>query len=362
MSDRSQQIAQLYQNLLGRAPDTSGLEYWAGTNLPLTSIRNMFLGSPEYVRRHSSGGYAHRLSKAGKENLGYTSDWYKYLIDKTKGQYDPLVDTLTKALNQLEPQATANAQYGMDIAKNALSGQYPSIYDTWMNDIIRNAHEQALRDMQYNQRQNIGDVLNNLAQRGALSSSVNVNAQRQIGESANRNLANLTNRLYQWKGNTQLGLPQQMQNMGQSLAQNATNIMKPKTLALGSTLESRGDLLGQIAAGQGLIDAARSYPSMMDPYLKDISYAQSAYNLANAPLTTQSSILRGALTPIMSGSAPAVNIPSWGNTGVFSGLGGLVSDTLGKLFPSNTTNISRYTLPTYRSGGGFGDFGYFPLL
>ena len=354
---RSQQIANLYRSLLGRRPDTSGLNYWVHTNLPLTSIRSAFLRSPEYTRRlqrqHSSGGYAHRLSEAGRKNLGIASDWYKYLINTAKSKYDPVIEKLLKSLNQAEPQATTNAQYGMDVAKRALQGQYPSIYDTWMNDIIRNAHEQALRDMEYNQKQQLGEILNNLAQRGALSSSVNVDAQRLLGESANRNLANLSNRLYQWKGNTQLGLPLQYQNMGQSFAQNATNTMKPKTLTLGSNLEARGDLLSQIGAGQGLITAANSYPSMMNPYLKDLAYAQSAFNFANAPLTTQSSILRSTLAPLMIGASPSLSIPSFGNLGTFTGLGSLVGSTLSRLFPTTSFN------PYAGTGYGTNAFGSF---
>jgi len=303
-------------------------------------------GSGGKASHHSGGdvssysGFADALAKAGKGNLDYASDWYKYLIGKTKSIYDPLVDRYTRELAGLEPKATDLAQYGMDIAKKALGGWYPSQYDTWMGEVIRNAREQALREMQYNQRQSIGDVLNRLAQRGALSSSVNVDAQRQLGESANRNIANLENKLYQWKGNTQIGLPKQIQSMGQSLSQNAMNILKPKMATLGSTLEARGDLLNHIGAGQGLIDAARTYPAMMDPYLKDIQYAQSAFNLANAPLLLQSQLIGAAMSPIMSTSGPSVNMPTYGSSGIFSGLGSVLGSSLGDLFPSNTVNIA----------------------
>ncbi len=146
--------------------------------------------------------------------------------------------------------------------------------------------------------------------------------------------------MYQWKGNTQIGLPKQIQGMAQSLSQNAMNLLRPKMATLGSTLEARGDLLNHIGAGQGLIDAARTYPAMMDPYLKDIQYATQAFQLANAPLLLQAQLMGGALAPIMHTSGPAVNMPSYGSSGVFSGLGTAAGGLLGNLFPSNATTTT----------------------
>jgi len=49
MSDRQEQISNLYRNVLGREPDVDGLAWWVSTTTPIEEIRREFIKAPEAI-------------------------------------------------------------------------------------------------------------------------------------------------------------------------------------------------------------------------------------------------------------------------------------------------------------------------
>ena len=57
-ADPAAQVTRLYQAALGRLPDQGGLNFWIariGSNVPLTALANGFLATPEFITRFGSG-------------------------------------------------------------------------------------------------------------------------------------------------------------------------------------------------------------------------------------------------------------------------------------------------------------------
>jgi len=61
-------ITSIYQDVLGRAPDTEGLNYWAGGLGTISDIRSVIENSPEAasIKGFASGGYASGLAMVGE--------------------------------------------------------------------------------------------------------------------------------------------------------------------------------------------------------------------------------------------------------------------------------------------------------
>ena len=57
-STAASQVTQLYQSLLGRAPDDAGLAYWTqavANGVPLSAVEAAIRSSDEYARLHNAG-------------------------------------------------------------------------------------------------------------------------------------------------------------------------------------------------------------------------------------------------------------------------------------------------------------------
>lgn len=110
-------IVSLYKNLLGRTPDAAGLAFWeqaAKNGVPLSSITNDFLTSPEYLAAHAvNGSHAGGLDSVPFD--GYTAKLHKGEMvlpaTQAKGvaQADDMKD-LIEAINSLKSDNSAENQ------------------------------------------------------------------------------------------------------------------------------------------------------------------------------------------------------------------------------------------------------------
>jgi hypothetical protein len=81
------QITQLYQSLLGRAPDAGGLAYWTAAlnnGISLDAITAAFKASPEYIKRQSSTTTTPPASPApAASTIGVPATTYNYYVSPT---------------------------------------------------------------------------------------------------------------------------------------------------------------------------------------------------------------------------------------------------------------------------------------
>lgn len=89
VENRTQDISAMYQSILGRAPDTAGLEFWTSSNLSLAAVEAAIKASTEAQLKgfasggHYPGGLA-MVGEQGPELINFSNPGMVYNSDQTK--------------------------------------------------------------------------------------------------------------------------------------------------------------------------------------------------------------------------------------------------------------------------------------
>ena len=123
--DLSSQISQMYQEILGRTPDSPGLSNWLGSGMSLDEIRTGILGSQEAKARGYAVGGAYPggmalVGEQGPELINFRSPGMVYTAAQTQGLMSggsDAADELRQLREDMRAQALAQVQLNTRVAK-----------------------------------------------------------------------------------------------------------------------------------------------------------------------------------------------------------------------------------------------------
>lgn len=171
---RQETIQDLYQNVLGRAPEKGSVEYWRDTNkTPTNQLSQQFLTSPEAQQRLAGMGYTYQApGKAEGGTVKYQTGG-GVNVGTNSSQQSPYTNNMNYGMSNLQPMV-----YGGQNVTNVQA----SYMDPYMQNVTNIAKREAQRASDIAGQREAAQAVSQGAFGGSRYGLVEAERQRNLGQ------------------------------------------------------------------------------------------------------------------------------------------------------------------------------------